>query len=95
MLDLPALYLDYTKVRFGCGWQPANCMGEALFFRVFDVVQGLICGATVSWALPQKNILTADPSLAIRGSYLFDNGGNWKATHSSFVRPYFPARHAI
>ena len=42
MLDLPALYLDYNK---GPLWLRVGnqqiAWGEALFFRVFDVVQGL------------------------------------------------------
>ena len=42
MLDIPALYLDYNK---GPLWLRVGnqqiAWGEALFFRVFDVVQGL------------------------------------------------------
>ena len=42
MVDLPAFYLDYNKgplwVRVG---NQQIAWGEALFFRVFDVVQGL------------------------------------------------------
>ena len=42
MLDLPALYLDYNK---GPLWLRVGnqqiAWGEALFFRVFDSVQGL------------------------------------------------------
>ena len=76
MLDLPALYLDYNK---GPLWLRVGnqqiAWGEALFFRVFDVVQGLdLRRHSVLGVAAEEYSDSRIPSLAIRGSYLFDNG---------------------
>ena len=76
MLDLPALYLDYNK---GPLWLRVGnqqiAWGEALFFRVFDVVQGLdLRRHSVLGVAAEEYSDSRIPSPAIRGSYRFDNG---------------------
>ena len=60
MLDIPALYLDYNK---GPLWLRVGnqqiAWGEALFFRVFDVVQGLDLRRHSFLALQPRNIRIA------------------------------------
>ena len=75
MLDLPALYLDYNK---GPLWLRVGnqqiAWGEALFFRVFDVVQGLdLRRHSVLGVAAEEYSDSRIPSLAIRGSYRFAN----------------------
>lgn len=76
MLDLPALYLDYNS---GPVWLRVGnqqiAWGEALFFRVFDVVQGLdLRRHSVLGVAAEEYSDSRIPSPAIRGSYRFDNG---------------------
>ena len=76
MLDLPALYLDYNN---GPVWLRVGnqqiAWGEALFFRVFDVVQGLdLRRHSVLGVAAEEYSDSRIPSPAIRGSYRFDNG---------------------
>ena len=76
MLDLPAFYLDYNK---GPLWLRAGnqqiAWGEALFFRVFDVVQGLdLRRHSVLGVAAEEYSDSRIPSPAIRGSWRFDNG---------------------
>mgnify|MGYP005691377823 CR=1 FL=1 len=76
MIDLPALYLDYNK---GPVWLRVGnqqiAWGEALFFRVFDVVQGLdLRRHSVLGVAAEEYSDSRIPSPAIRGSYRFDNG---------------------
>ena len=76
MLDLPALYLDYNK---GPLWLRVGnqqiAWGEALFFRVFDVVQGLdLRRHSVLGVAAEEYSDSRIPSPAIRGSYRFANG---------------------
>ena len=76
MLDLPALYLDYNK---GPVWLRVGnqqiAWGEALFFRVFDVVQGLdLRRHSVLGVAAEEYSDSRIPSPAIRGSYRFENG---------------------
>ena len=76
MLDLPALYLDYNK---GPLWLRVGnqqiAWGEALFFRVFDVVQGLdLRRHSVLGVAAEEYSDSRIPSPAIRGSYRFENG---------------------
>ncbi len=75
MLDIPALYLDYNK---GPLWLRVGnqqiAWGEALFFRVFDVVQGLdLRRHSFLGVAAEEYSDSRIPSLAIRGSYRFDN----------------------
>ncbi len=75
MLDLPAFYLDYNK---GPLWLRVGnqqiAWGEALFFRVFDVVQGLdLRRHSVLGVAAEEYSDSRIPSLAIRGSYRFSN----------------------
>ena len=76
MLDIPALYLDYNS---GPLWLRVGnqqiAWGEALFFRVFDVVQGLdLRRHSVLGVAAEEYSDSRIPSPAIRGSYRFDNG---------------------
>ena len=76
MLDVPALYLDYNK---GPLWLRVGnqqiAWGEALFFRVFDVVQGLdLRRHSVLGVAAEEYSDSRIPSLALRGSWRFDNG---------------------
>ena len=76
MLDLPAFYLDYNK---GPLWLRVGnqqiAWGEALFFRVFDVVQGLdLRRHSVLGVAAEEYSDSRIPSPAIRGSWRFDNG---------------------
>lgn len=75
MLDLPALYVDYNK---GPLWLRVGnqqiAWGEALFFRVFDVVQGLdLRRHSFLGVAAEEYSDSRIPSLAIRGSYRFSN----------------------
>ena len=75
MLDIPALYLDYNK---GPLWLRVGnqqiAWGEALFFRVFDVVQGLdLRRHSFLGVAAEEYSDSRIPSLAIRGSYRFAN----------------------
>ena len=76
MLDLPAFYLDYHRgplwLRAG---NPQIAWGEALFFRVFDVVQGLdLRRHSVLGVAAEEYSDSRIPSPAIRGSWRFDSG---------------------
>jgi hypothetical protein len=76
MLDLPAFYLDYNR---GPLWLRAGnqqiAWGEALFFRVFDVVQGLdLRRHSVLGVAAEEYSDSRIPSPAIRGSWRFDSG---------------------
>ena len=76
MIDLPAFYLDYNK---GPLWLRVGnqqiAWGEALFFRVFDVVQGLdLRRHSVLGVAAEEYSDSRIPSPAIRGSWRFDNG---------------------
>ena len=76
MLDLPAFYLDYNR---GPLWLRVGnqqiAWGEALFFRVFDVVQGLdLRRHSVLGVAAEEYSDSRIPSPAIRGSWRFDNG---------------------
>ena len=76
MLDLPAFYLDYNKgplwLRIG---NQQIAWGEALFFRVFDVVQGLdLRRHSVLGVAAEEYSDSRIPSPGIRGSWRFDNG---------------------
>ncbi len=75
MLDIPALYLDYNS---GPLWLRVGnqqiAWGEALFFRVFDVVQGLdLRRHSFLGVAAEEYSDSRIPSLAIRGSYRFAN----------------------
>jgi hypothetical protein len=75
MLDIPSMYLDYNKGAFWLrmGMQQI-AWGEAIFFRVFDVVNGLDLRRhsfldVAAEEYSDKRV----PSLGLRGSYRFDN----------------------
>ena len=75
MLDLPAFYLDYNS---GPVWLRVGnqqiAWGEALFFRAFDVVQGLdLRRHSILGVAAEEYSDSRIPSPAIRGSYRFAN----------------------
>ncbi len=89
MIDLPALYLDYNKgplwLRIG---NQQIAWGEALFFRVFDVVNGLDLRrhSFIDVAAEEYSDKRV-PSLGIRGSYRFQN--DWEL--EGFVQRFRPS----
>lgn len=92
MLDLPALYLDYNK---GPLWLRVGnqqiAWGEALFFRVFDSVQGLdLRRHSVFGVAAEEYSDSRIPSLAIRGSYRFDNDWELEAYAQQFRPTILP-----
>ena len=89
MLDIPSLYLDYNNgplwLRFG---QQQIAWGEAIFFRVFDIPNGLdLRRHSILGVAAEEYSDLRVPSLGIRGSYLFDNG--WEI--ESFVQQFRPS----
>ncbi|MCZ0944923.1 MAG: hypothetical protein OXJ53_17880 [Gammaproteobacteria bacterium] len=89
MVDLPALYLDYNNgplwLRIG---NQQIAWGEAIFFRVFDVVNGLDLRRhsfldVAAEEYSDKRV----PSLGIRGSYRFQN--DWEI--EGFVQRFRPS----
>jgi len=86
MLDLPAAYVDYNHgplwVRVG---NQQIAWGEAIFFRVLDVPNGLDYRATRYWMLPRKSIQTNGyrrrAFAAVTGSPMT---GRWKALPQRF-----------
>lgn len=89
MIDLPSLYLDYNNgplwLRIG---NQQIAWGEAIFFRVFDVVNGLDLRRhsfldVAAEEYSDKRV----PSLGIRGSYRFQN--DWE--FEGFVQHFRPS----
>ena len=89
MVDLPALYLDYNNgplwLRIG---NQQIAWGEAIFFRVFDVVNGLDLRRhsfldVAAEEYSDKRV----PSLGVRGSYRFEN--DWEI--EGFVQRFRPS----
>ena len=89
MLDLPALYLDYNK---GPLWLRVGnqqiAWGEALFFRVFDAVQGL--------DLRRHSVfgVAADNSTAVSHHLPYEEAdltmtGSWRLMRNSFGLQFF------
>lgn len=92
MLDLPAFYLDYNK---GPLWLRVGnqqiAWGEALFFRVIDQVQGLdLRRHSVLGVAAEEYSDSRIPSLAIRGSYRFDNDWELEAYAQQFRPTILP-----
>ena len=92
MLDLPAFYLDYNK---GPLWLRVGnqqiAWGEALFFRVIDQVQGLdLRRHSVLGVAAEEYSDSRIPSLAIRGSYRFDNDWELEAYAQQFRPSILP-----
>jgi hypothetical protein len=89
MLDVAALYLDYNNGPF---WlrvgQQQIAWGEAIFFRVFDVPNGLdLRRHSILGVAAEEYSDSRVPSLGIRGSYRFDN--DWEV--ESFVQQFRPS----
>jgi hypothetical protein len=89
MLDIPALYLDYNNgplwLRVG---QQQVAWGEAIFFRVFDIPNGLdLRRHSILGVAAEEYSDSRVPSLGIRGSYRFDN--DWEI--ESFVQQFRPS----
>ncbi len=89
MVDLPSLYLDYTKgplwLRIG---NQQIAWGEALFFRVLDVPNGLDLRRHlfIDWASEEyADERVASP--AVRGSYQIS--GDWEI--EGFVQKFSPS----
>ena len=89
MFDLPSLYLDYNNGPF---WLRLGnqqiAWGEAIFFRVFDVPNGLDLRRhsfldVAAEEYSDKRV----PSLAVRGSYRFDN--DWEV--EAFAQHFRPS----
>ena len=89
MIDLPALYLDYNNgplwLRMG---NQQIAWGEAIFFRVFDVVNGLDLRRhsfldVAAEEYSDKRV----PSLGVRGSYRFQN--DWEI--EAFAQRFRPS----
>ncbi len=92
MVDLPALYLDYNN---GPLWLRVGnqqiAWGEALFFRVADGVQGLdLRRHSVLGVAAEEYSDSRIPSLAIRGSYRFDNDWELEAYAQQFRPSILP-----
>ena len=88
MLDVPALYFD---LNFGKAWlrvgQQQIAWGEALFFRVFDVANGLDLRRHLFLDVAAEEY--ADERISspgVRGSYTFGNG--WEV--DAFVQKFSP-----
>lgn len=89
MIDIAALYLDYNKgplwLRLG---QQQIAWGEAVFFRVFDVPNGLdLRRHSILGVAAEEYSDSRVPSLGIRGSYRFDN--DWE--FESYVQQFRPS----
>jgi len=88
MLDIPSLYAD---INFGSAWfrigQQQIAWGEALFFRVFDVANGLDLRRHLFLDVAAEEF--ADERVAspgVRASYTFNNG--WEI--DGFVQMFSP-----
>lgn len=88
MIDIPSLYAD---INFGSAWfrvgQQQIAWGEALFFRVFDVANGLDLRRHLFFDVGAEEY--ADERVAspgVRGSYTFSNG--WEV--DAFVQMFSP-----
>ncbi len=88
MIDIPSLYAD---INFGSAWfrigQQQIAWGEALFFRVFDVANGLDLRRHFFLDVGAEEY--ADERVAspgVRGSYTFSNG--WEI--DAFVQMFSP-----
>ena len=89
MLDVASLYLDYNNGPF---WlrvgQQQIAWGEAIFFRVFDVPNGLdLRRHSILGVAAEEYADSRVPSLGVRGSYRFDN--DWEI--ESFVQQFRPS----
>ena len=88
MIDIPSLYAD---INFGSAWfrvgQQQIAWGEALFFRVFDIANGLDLRRHLFFDVGAEEY--ADERVAspgVRGSYTFSNG--WEV--DAFVQMFSP-----
>ncbi len=88
MIDIPSLYAD---INFGSAWfrigQQQIAWGEALFFRVFDIANGLDVRRHLFFDVGAEEY--ADERVAspgVRGSYTFSNG--WEV--DAFVQMFSP-----
>ena len=92
MVDFPSLYLDYTN---GPLWLRAGnqqiAWGEALFFRVADVPNGLDLRRhlILDWA-GEEYADERVPSPAVRGSYTFDQKWELEAFAQMFSPSIYP-----
>ena len=88
MIDIPALYLDYNNGPFWLRMGNQQiAWGDAIFFRIFDVVNGLDLRRhsfldVAAEEYSDKRV----PSLGIRGSYRFEN--DWEL--EGFVQQFRP-----
>ena len=92
MIDLPSAYVD---INFGKAWlrvgQQQIAWGEALFFRVFDVANGLDVRRHLFLDVAAEEY--ADERIAspgVRGSYTFSNGWEVDAFVQKFSPTLFP-----
>lgn len=86
MIDIPSLYLDYNKGPF---WLRVGnqqiAWGEAIFFRVFDVPNGLdLRRHSFTDVAAEEYSDKRVPALGIRGSYRFDNDWELEAYAQQF-----------
>jgi hypothetical protein len=86
-VDLPAAYLDIHK---GPWWLRAGnqqiAWGEAIFFRVLDLPDGLdLRNHSILDVAGEEYSEIRVPSLALRGSYSFQNGSDFDAYVSRFA----------
>jgi hypothetical protein len=89
MVDIPSLYLDYNNgplwLRIG---QQQIAWGEAIFFRVFDIPNGLdLRRHSILGVAAEEYSDLRVPAPAIRGSYRFDN--DWEV--ESYVQQFRPS----
>jgi len=96
MLDIPAFYFDYSKgplwVRFG---QQQIAWGEALFFRVADVANGLDLRRHFFFDFGAEEY--ADERLSspgIRASYIIDSNWEIEAFAQMFQPTVLPTRNS-
>ena len=96
MLDIPSLYFDYNKgplwIRAG---QQQIAWGEALFFRVFDVANGL--DLRRHFFIDVAGEEYADERIAspgVRVSYTFSNGVELDMFAQMFSPTLFPAQNS-
>lgn len=94
LLDIPALYFDYNKgplwIRVG---QQTIAWGEAYFFRVMDVANGLDLRRQLIGVAAEEFSDQRVASPAIRMSYTFDNGFELDAFAQMFSPSLLPGQN--
>lgn len=96
MLDLPVAYLDYNNgplwLRIG---NQQIAWGEALFFRVADVPNGLDLRRHSLFGIIAEEYADARvPGLGVRGSYRLNNAWDLEAFGQRFQPSIFPGQNS-